>query len=586
MTDLDEGSGRSSEIELTRRELLKATARFGAAAMVAGSVAGVAGRAASARSTTRTAFARRGGRKAATQLTIANLATPGNLDPEFGIGFDTYPHLLNLNDGLVRWQVVASNAPTVAGGTEKGGYDVNWGGARNARAISIPSLAESYSQSKDGTVWTFKIRAGITSHGGNELTAQDVKYLYDRAYGVKTINLFLSGIQRIHSAADVRVLDDRTVQLKTEFPTPLSLFCLNDTIRMAILDSTAMKQHASKSDPWSNGWLKGNDAGFGPYKLDSLTPGQQAVWTTHDRPLPKSVYVAGPPQFTQVTWRAVPEAASRVALLAKGEVDVALTLSPQQLRQLQKTSGVRVWNFPANSIAAVPLNFNFPPINNQKVRQALSYAVPYDAIVKDVYLGFARPCIAPVSDHNQSLPGRVLNYTYDIEKAKGLLKEAGFPNGFETKFTYPTNDPLAEQLAILLKSSFAKAGIKLDLNALPSAAYSQALTGGKSPLVYWNLGADVPDPSYTTEVFYHSTSSVNWSHYKNAQVDQIIESGRKIMNYQQRLAHHVKAWKIMANDPPWLYLAQPGFQTAARDSLSGINWDPGGGSRWDLVRSG
>ena len=583
MTDLDDSSRRSPE--LTRRELLKATGRIGAAALLAGSVAGVSGRAALANTTSRTAFARRGGIKAKTQLTVANLATPGNLDPEFGTGFDSYPHLLNLNDGLVRWQVVRSNAPTVAGGTEKGGWDVNWGGARNARSVSIPSLVEAYSVSKDGTLWTFKLRSGIKSHVGNELTAQDVKYMYNRAFGIKGTNYFLAGIQRVLSPSDVRVLDAHTLQLKTEFPTPLSLLCLNDTIRMAILDSTAMKQHATTGDPWSKNWLKGNDAGFGPYRLDSLTPGQQAVWAAAERPLPKGVYIAGPPQFTQVTWRSVPDAASRVALLSRGEVDVALTLSPQELVQLQKTPGVRVWNFPANSIAAVPFNFNFDPISNKKVRQALSYAVDYDSIIKNVYLGFARPCTAPVSDHNQALPGKILNYTYDISKAKALLQDAGFPNGFETKFTYPTDDPLAEQLAIILQSSFAKAGVKLDLDAQPSAAYSQALTEGKSPLVYWNLGADVPDPSYTTEVFYYSKSSVNWSHYKNAQVDHIIETGRKILNYQQRLAHHVQAWKIMADDPPWLYLAQPGFQTAARDNLSGINWDPGGGSRWDLVRS-
>src|SRR5262249_3538666 len=156
--------------------------------------------------------------------------------------------------------------------------------------------------------------------------------------------------------------------------------------------------------------------------------------------------------------------------------------------------------------------------------------------------------------HNQPLPGKILNYTYDPAKAKAMLKSAGFPNGFETKFTYPADDPLAEQIAILLKSSFAKAGVKLDLAGLPSAAYSQALTNGKSPLVYWNLGADVPDPSYTTEVFYYSKSSVNWSHYKNAQVDHIVETGRRILNYQKRLTHHIAAWKIMANDPPWLYL--------------------------------
>jgi peptide/nickel transport system substrate-binding protein len=563
--------------DLTRRDFLGKTAQVGAAAVAAMAVPFAMKPAVRYRSGVSPSRP--------TQLTIANIATPGNLDPEFGSGADTYPDLLNLNDGLVRWQVVPSNAPTVAGGTAVGGYDVNWGGAKDAFAVSNASLAESYSQSGGGTLWTFKLRRGIMSHAGNELTAHDVKYLYDRAYGLKTINYFLSSIQQVNSSSNVVVVDDYTVQLHTAFPTPLTLLCLNDTIRMCILDSTEMKKHATPGDPWSAQWLKANDAGFGPYTLSNLTPGQQAVWTAFDRPLPRDVYLKGSPQFKQITWRAISDPAQRAALLTTGEVDVALVLSPQQLRALRNAPGIKIWNFPADAMTAVLMNFDYPPLSNTKVRQALSYLVPYDAILKDVFLGYARKAIAPVSDHNQSLPYPILNYKYDPATAKELLREAGYPHGFDTSYIYPTGDALAEQIAVLLKSTFANAGVNVTLNALPPAQYSEELFGKKSPLAYWALGADVPDPAYSTQVFFYSKSSNNFSNYHNATLDHVVETGQRILNYSERLKHYIVAWKAMAADPPWLYLAYPGYQLAAKDNLVGINWDPASASRWDLVTS-
>jgi peptide/nickel transport system substrate-binding protein len=135
-----------------------------------------------------------------------------------------------------------------------------------------------------------------------------------------------------------------------------------------------------------------------------------------------------------------------------------------------------------------------------------------------------------------------------------------------------------------LRSAFKDVGVTLELEALPPSTYTDALFAGKRPMFFQSFGADSPDPAYALGVFYQSKSSNNWGGYKSAQADACLaKAGRPQLAWGQRVEEHKRCAKIIANDAPWLWIAQPGFQVSTRSNVTGINWYAGEGVDWSKV---
>lgn len=539
-------------LQLTRRDLVSSAAALGFAAAIPSSFLGA-----------EPAFAA----KNKNELVIAAPTTPPGLDWEFFFGKEVYDHVFNLNDRLTRWKRIP--------GKQAGSYDIAWQ-AQNYQGITEPRMAEDWDISKDGKTYTFQLRKGWPSHAGNEFTANDVKWTIDRSFAAKGIGTFFNGISNMRRPQAVKVLNKYTVQFRLSAPTPDLLLTLS-TFWRGMVDSTEAKKNATPADPLAKNWMKNNDVGFGPYKLESLSPGQEVVWVAHkEHPFP--------PKVERIIFREVPEAANRVALLARNQVDVAQFVTPTDLLKLKQTEGVKVWNFRGYVILQSPMNQKFPPLDNVLVRRALSYATPYKDIVDKVYRGFARPAAGPLSDHAAGFDPKLFRYRYDLNKAKELLTAAGFPSGFKTWYGYSTADPLGELVGIQLRTAYAKIGVDLELRALQPSTYTETLFGAKAPMIFFSLGADSPDPHYALGVFYLSTSSNNWGGYKNLKVDACLNKGTNLLNWKQRVKHHKKCLKMLIDDAAWLWIAQPGFQVSTRDNVTGINWYAGEAVDWSVVR--
>jgi peptide/nickel transport system substrate-binding protein len=286
----------------------------------------------------------------------------------------------------------------------------------------------------------------------------------------------------------------------------------------------------------------------------------------------------------QITFRQVPASPDRLAALASGDAQVAQFLSPADMQRVERNHDLRLWNFQGYVIAQSPMNPSYPPLDDVRVRQALSFATPYDQILERVYRGFAGRAAGPLSDHAAGFDPSLRAYSYDPERARALLREAGLPNGFRTTLAYNTADPLAEPVCALLQSAFSGVGVTLELEPITPSAFPDALSAGQRPMFFYTGGADSPDPAYALALFYQSKSSQNWVGYRGAKVDACLaEAGRPHLTWDQRIERHKRCAELIADDAPWIWIAQPGFQVGTRSDVTGINWYAGEGVDWSKV---
>jgi peptide/nickel transport system substrate-binding protein len=537
---------------VTRRSFLKSAAAAGVAAPFAGSLLAACG----------------GGVARSNQLLVAAATTPPSLDWELVFGKEVYDHVFNLNDRLTRWKQIP--APD-----EEGGFDIAWQ-AGSFEEITEPRMAEGWEVTNGGRTYTFSLRKGWPSHAGSEFSAADVKWTFERSFAVHGITSFYNTLSTIRRPEDVKVLDKHTVRIELAEPGPDLLLTMS-TFWRAIVDSKLARSHATSADPWAKVWLKNHDAGFGPFKLDDLSPGRHVVWVAHrEHPFP--------PKLDQITFKQVPASSDRLATLSSGEAQVAQFLAPADMQRVEEAGDMRLWRFQGYVIAQSPMNPNYPPLDDVRVRQALSYATPYERILDQVYRGFAGPAAGPLSDHAAGFDPSLRPYTYDPERARKLLHEAGHGNGFKTTLAYNTADPLGEAVTTELRNAFKGVGVTLDVEPLPPSTFPGALFSGKRPMFFYQGGADSPDPAYALGVFYESKSSNNWGGYKSAAADACLaDAGRPQLAWEQRVEKHKRCAEIIAHDAPWLWIAQPGFQVSTRKDVTGINWYAGEAVDWSKV---
>ncbi|MDT4926693.1 MAG: peptide/nickel transport system substrate-binding protein [Pseudonocardiales bacterium] len=552
MTDQSKGSPTAGfRHPMTRRSFLESAAAMAAAPFAGSLIAACARRATPSK-----------------HLLVAAATTPPSLDWELVFGKEVYDHIFNLNDRLTRWKEIPAPG-------QPGGFDLAWQ-ANNFNEITEPRMAEGWEVANAGRTYTFSLRKDWPSHAGNEFTAADVKWTFERSFAVHGISSFYNSLSKIERPEDVKVLDRYTVRVELAEPGPDLLLTMSEFWR-AMVDSKLAKSHATPSDPWAKHWLKGHDAGFGPFKLEDLSPGRQVVWVAHkEHPFP--------PELERITFKAVPEPSDRLAALMSGEAQVAQYLLPADMQRVQNSKDLHLWNFQGYVIASCPMNPKYPPLDDVRVRQALSYATPYPQILEKVYRGFAGPAHGPLSDHAAGFDPNLHTYNYDPERARELLREAGHGNGFTTTLAYSTAEPLGEPVGAELRSAFSDVGVTLELDALPPSTYTHALFIGSRPMFFQTFGADSPDPAYALGVFYQSKSSNNWGGYSSAHTDACLAAaGRPQLDWRQRVEEHKRCVKIIAHDAPWLWIAQPGFQVSTRRNLTGINWYAGEAVDWSKV---
>jgi len=431
-----------------------------------------------------------------------------------------------------------------------------------------PRLAESWQIAPDGKSIVFTLRQGVKSQAGNELTADDVKYTWDRKFALKGIGGFFTGVLNLEGPDSVKVVDKYKVQFTASQPTTIFLSIMPQGYQ-GILDSTEFKKHATADDPWSTKWFANNTVSFGPYKLEQISPNREVTFTRHEG------YYRDKPQMEKIIFRQVPASSNRVALLLSGDVDLVPDLLPRELQDLKtKTgSGTKVVSWVGNQLTSVVMNTTKPPFDKVEVRKAMNYATPYQDILQSVYFGLAQQMKSPYASIYPMATQEFWSYDTNLDKAKDLLKQGGYPDGFEAELAVNTAFPELEQLAVLMQTSMAKVGIKININKMPGAAFQERTSRREFPIfIQWEQ-ANCPDPGYSLYLYYYSKSFLDLSDLKDAKFDGLVDQIRSTLDDSKRQGAAKDAQKILIQDDvPWVWLVHSGTHLAMRDNLKGLIW--------------
>ncbi|MGV9801616.1 ABC transporter substrate-binding protein [Mycobacterium sp. NPDC003449] len=451
-------------------------------------------------------------------------------------------------------------------------------GAQEVDAKVIePALAESWEVADDERSVTFKLREGVKSQWGNELSAEDVKWSWDKSIAQDRTGAFIGEVSNV---AGIDVVDPHRVRFNLSAPSPILLRGLT-LYTPSIYDSTEMRKHATPQDPWALEWLKTNSAGFGPYYVDSVAAGSEAVFKANPN------YYRAAPYFKTVVYRAVPDSSTRVQLLQAGSVDWIEELTFTQLNELQATDGVKVQSVPGNFQARGLMNPNYEPFKDKRVRQAINYATPHEQLLDNVFAGRAQLSKGPLPSTIPCYNPDLWPYRTDPDRAKQLLAEAGHPDGIDITMEYSGLNWWEEPLGIQLKDGLAKAGIRVNLQRIPDADMQAraAITRRDLPFFTFYEQSIVLDPGYSMLLTSTPDGSADRNAYDNPEVTRLIKQANVITDEARRCELIDQAQRIQLDDAPWLYTAEIGGHEAMGSDIEGWVWHPDNHERWiDLHR--
>lgn len=439
----------------------------------------------------------------------------------------------------------------------------------------VPALASGWTTNRDRSVYTFTLRRGVRFHTGRTMTAADVQYSLARTVTSGLTNSYLLARFITNPAKQIVVTGPYTVQFRLGRAQPLFLGAVANEYVTLILDSTELKKHATKADPWAHTWASEHDAGTGPYTLKEWLHGQQITLTRFP------AYWRGwnSPHFSTVIIRTVPEAATRRELLEKNAAQLTFGLTPTDYDALRSNPGVRVRVDYGTEVDYIAMTQS-GPLASPLARQALSYAFNYDAFINAFYHGYAHRAYGPISSVLLGYDAHTFHYQTDLNKARALLQQAGVKPGTTLTYTYSGAPQGAGQI---LAAQLAQVGIVVKLRHLDEAAFNDIFFSNTAPdkrpnLMPYEWWPDYNDPYDMTVPLIYSKSAgaagVNAGYYHNKQVDTLLERMRQ--GDRASLIRDAKTLQDITGrqDPPALWIAAPANVTVMRKDIKGFEFNP------------
>jgi len=359
-----------------------------------------------------------------------------------------------------------------------------------------PDLAESWTVSEDGKTVTFKMRPGVKFHSGNPVTAKDAVFSLQRAIKLNKTPAFILtqfGFTAENVEKTIKLIDDTSFSITTDnkYATSFVLNCFTSTIG-AILDQKTVMGHEKDGD-MGNEWLKTNSAGSGAYSVVNWKPNES--YTLKSNP----DFYLGAPAMKRVIVRHITESATQRLLLEKGDIDVARKLNPQDIAAVSAKEGIAVDNDLRGRIMYIAFNQKDPVLSKPKVVEALKYLIDYkgmqDSFLKGQY-----------TIHQAFLPQTYLGsiddkpFSYDVEKARALLKEAGVADGTKLKIIVRNAQERIE-ISQSIQNTFAKVGLVVSIEVGTGKQTLSVYRAREHQIYVGAWGPDYPDPNTNAGTF-------------------------------------------------------------------------------------
>ena len=429
-----------------------------------------------------------------------------------------------------------------------------------------PGMAEEIEVDEENAIVTYHIRDGLKFANGNPMTASSFKFNYAMAFLAPTSYApVLFPFLGLASYEDVVLVDENTLEFHLQQLTPLTMATMAFS-PLGAVDEATIEEHATADDEYAMEWLRSNANSSGPYVITEWEPGVQYVFE------PNPNYWQGEDYFqnSKVIVRVVPSPEDRELLLRQGDIDLGLGLPYKDVADLQADPNVKVYPIKYTRLYYLGMNNNLPPFDNKALRQAISYAIPYETLIDEVFYGYAQKATSPIPVGMPTHTDEFWPYDTDLDMAADKLEEAGYPEGLDITLAVRLSLPWDVEAATWIQSSLADVGINVTIDRLPDAQFFEQLNAHQLPFFIHDWYSWGNDPSYQLSFLLKCGQFTNYADYCNERVDELIETTAWSLDADVREAGMREAQQIIVDDAPWAFLYQPDWIVAVDKDFYGF----------------
>lgn len=409
----------------------------------------------------------------------------------------------------------------------------------------IPGLARSWEVSKDGLVWTFFLRSDVRFHDDHPLTAEDVEFTYNAIVGQRSVSQESEQYDMIDR---IEVEGDHIFRVILKYPFAPFIHRISRGIGPKhLLENTDLHATSFNRRP----------VGSGPFKLVEWTEDDTIVLEANRRYFSK-----GRPILDRLIFKTYPDRQAALQAIAQGEMDMALNLAASDLTFISRRRAFRVYPVPSPAYYAIILNLNDPTFRDMRVRKALDYAIDRDSIIENQLKGYSKICTGPFAVDSWAYNPDVQTTFYDMEKARELLRQAGWRDTdgdglldkdgkpFEISLTIPNISDSLERIAVAIRAQLMKVGIKTKLIYMNGSESHKTPFQAMLAMIFTGT-----DPDYAYRVWHSGNRDTNLASYENKFVDELLELGKQTTDMEKRKAIYHRVHKVIHDDYPAVFLA-------------------------------
>ncbi|GHI00566.1 glutathione ABC transporter substrate-binding protein [Neobacillus kokaensis] len=420
-----------------------------------------------------------------------------------------------------------------------------------------PLLAEEWKQLND-TTWEFNLRKNVKFHDGTDFNAEAVKATFDRLLDPNVASPRANVFKMVK---EVKVIDDYTVQfiLSEPFSPLLSILASHEG---GIISPKTIEKFGKK--------IINEPNGTGPFVFESWTPGQEIVFNKNTE------YWGAKAKVDKVVFKVVPEETTRISMLETGEAHIAEPLSVPMLSTAEGLTSVEVYRSEGFGTEYIGFNAKKKPFNDVRVRKAIAHAVEIDSIIKGVYNNIGKKSNSLLGPKVFGYHPDMKAYEYNLNEAKKLLAEAGYPNGFEVTLKTMDNKERAN-MAEVLQSQLKGIGIKVKVEVLEYGTFVEQVNKGNSEMFIYSWRNATGDADYNQYNLFHTNShgaAGNTFFYSNKEVDRLIDDARKEKDPNKRIELYAKAQELEMEDAVYIPVRVIENMAAVAKNVSGFGISP------------